>query len=396
MRRHIGVDLTPLRVSREYRRLYVAGLITSLGSQATYVTIPFQLKQLTHSPLAVGALGLFELIPLVVFGLYGGVLADRLNRRRLIITMEGLLMLATAVVLVNAVVPHPQVWVLYGDAFVAAAVSSLQRPSIEALNQAFVPHELQRAASTLANIRYSTASIIGPALGGLIAVAASPGFVYGANLVTFAVSLVLLSGLSRQLAPASAEDSDRAALRAGLAFLRSRPDIVGTYIIDLLAMTFAFPVAMLPFVAARFPETYALSLLYCGLPAGALVFTLLSGAGGSGRRRGRRRPVGDPAGHDVERVHPPRGARPHGGDGDDFVLARSHRRSVPRRGHGRLDESALLADLRRPGLQRFGGRRGGGPAVAVALRRAPRPQRRARARTAGERRMVSRAPAPSI
>lgn len=277
MRRHIGVDLTPLRVSREYRRLYVAGLITSLGSQATYVTIPFQLKQLTHSPLAVGALGLFELIPLVVFGLYGGVLADRLNRRRLIITMEVLLMLATAVVLVNAVVPHPQVWVLYADAFVAAAVSSLQRPSIEALNQAFVPHELQRAASTLANIRYSTASIIGPALGGLIAVAASPGFVYGANLVTFAVSLVLLSGLSRQLAPASAEDSDRAALRAGLAFLRSRPDIVGTYIIDLLAMTFAFPVAMLPFVAARFPETYALSLLYCGLPAGALVFTLLSG-----------------------------------------------------------------------------------------------------------------------
>jgi len=277
VKQHFGVDLTPLRVSKEYRKLYVAGLITALGSQATYVTIPYQLKELTHSPLDVGALGLFELVPLVVFGLYGGVLADRLNRRRLIITMEALLMLATAVVLVNALLPHPQVWILYVDAVVAAAVSSLQRPSIEALNQTFVPHELQRAASTLANIRFTSASIVGPALGGLVAVAAGPGFVYGANLVTFSISLFLLSGLAHQIAPVSTDDSDRAALRAGVSFLRSRPDIVGTYIIDLLAMTFAFPVAMLPFVATRFHSTYALSLLYCGLPAGALTFTLLSG-----------------------------------------------------------------------------------------------------------------------
>lgn len=277
MKQHFGVDLTPLRVSKEYRKLFVAGLITALGSQATYVTIPYQLKELTHSPLDVGALGLFELVPLVLFGLYGGILADRLNRRRLIITMEALLMLATAVVLANALLPHPQVWILYVDAVVAAAVSSLQRPSIEALNQTFVPHELQRAASALANIRFTSASIVGPALGGLVAVAAGPSFVYGANLVTFSFSLFLLSGLAHQIAPVSFDDSDRAALRAGVSFLRSRPDIVGTYIIDLLAMTFAFPVAMLPFVAARFHSTYALSLLYCGLPAGALIFTLLSG-----------------------------------------------------------------------------------------------------------------------
>jgi MFS family permease len=277
VRRHIGVDLTPLRISREYRQLYIAGFITAMGSQATYVTIPFQLKQLTHSPFDVGALGLFELVPLIVFGLYGGVLADRMNRRTLIIIMEALLMIATSVVLVNALLPHPQVWILYADAVVAAAVSSLQRPSIEALNQTFVPHEMQRAASTLANIRYTTASIIGPALGGLVAVGAGPGFVYGANLVTFAISLYLLSGLARQLSPASHDDSDSVAMKAGVSFLRSRPDIVGTYVIDLLAMTFAFPVAMLPFVAARFHSTYALSLLYCGLPAGALVFTLVSG-----------------------------------------------------------------------------------------------------------------------
>lgn len=277
MKRHLGVDVTPLRISREYRQLYIAGFITAMGSQATYVTIPYQLKQLTHSPFDVGALGLFELLPLVVFGLYGGVLADRMNRRTLIITMEALLMVATSVVLANALLPHPQVWILYADAVVAAGVSSLQRPSIEALNQAFVPHEMQRAAAVLANIRYTAASIIGPALGGLLAVGAGPGFVYGANLVTFAISLYLLSQLAHQLPSVSNDESDRVALKVGVSFLRSRPDIVGTYIIDLLAMTFAFPVAMLPFVAARFHSSYALSLLYCGLPAGALILTLLSG-----------------------------------------------------------------------------------------------------------------------
>src|SRR6204780_3835469 len=152
----LGIDLTPLRVSTQYRRLYIAGFITALGSQATYVVVPYQLKNLTNSPLDVGALGLFELVPLVVFGLYGGVLADRLNRRRLILSMEQVLMVSTAVLFVNALLPHPQAWILYVDAFVAAGAGSLQRPSIEALNQVFVSHEMQRAASTLANIRMTT------------------------------------------------------------------------------------------------------------------------------------------------------------------------------------------------------------------------------------------------
>src|ERR1700689_1278122 len=97
----LGIDLTPLRVSTQYRRLYIAGFITALGSQATYVVVPYQLKNLTNSPLDVGALGLFELVPLVVFGLYGGVLADRMNRRRLILIMELVLMASTALLLAN-------------------------------------------------------------------------------------------------------------------------------------------------------------------------------------------------------------------------------------------------------------------------------------------------------
>ena len=276
MKRRIGVDFSPLRVSKQYRRLFLAGAVTSLGTQATYVTVPYQLKQLTHSPLQVGALGLAELLPLIVCGLYGGILADRMNRRTLIISMEASLMVVTGLILLNAVQPHPFVWVLYAAAVVSAAVASLQNPSVAALNQSLVPHDLQRASATLQMISRTISSIIGPALGGLVAVAVGPRYVYGANLVTFTVSLFVLSGLAHQLPPVSTEESDRAALRAGVSFLKSRPDIVGTYIIDLVAMTFAFPVAMLPFVAARFHETYALSLLYCGLPVGALLATVTS------------------------------------------------------------------------------------------------------------------------
>jgi MFS family permease len=247
-----------------------------LGSQATYVAVPYELKQLTHSTLAVGSIGLVELAPLVIFGLYGGVLADRLNRRRLIISMELVLMLATALLLANALLAHPLTWVLYLVAAIVASASSLQTPSVSALNQVLVSADLQRSASVLANVSSTTASIIGPALGGLLAVAFGSGSVFFANVVTFTFSLTLLFRLRATPKPLDAEESVTSSMREGLRYARSRPDIVGTYIIDLLAMTLAFPVVMLPFVATRFHETYALSILYCGLPAGALVATLTS------------------------------------------------------------------------------------------------------------------------
>jgi MFS family permease len=271
-----GVDLTPLRESAQYRRLYAAGFISMLGSQATYVVVPYQLRLLTHSTVAVGSIGLVELAPLVLFGLYGGVLADRLNRRRLIISMEVVLAFATGLLFVNALFAHPEIWILYLVAAITASASSLQTPSLSAMNQVLVAHDLQRAASTLSNVASTTASIIGPALGGLAVVAFGSGTVYLANLVTFVFSLALLVGLASTPKPAIVDGSHIAALSEGVRYAKGRADIMGTYVVDLLAMILAFPVVMLPFVAARFHEHYALSLLYCGLPAGALIATLTS------------------------------------------------------------------------------------------------------------------------
>ena len=272
----LGVDLTPLRVSAQYRRLYLAGFITFLGSQATFVTVPFQLRNLTHSPLTVGTLGLVELVPIIVFGLYGGVLADRLDRRRLIIVTEAVAMVAIGVLFANALARHPQVWIVFAADTLVVAAGSLQQPSLTALNQSLVPHELQRSAAALSMIRSTTAAIIGPAFGGLIAVAAGPAAGYVVNLVTFVASLALLVSLASTPTIKATSGTQVASLMEGLRYTRSRPDLVGTYVIDLLAMFLAYPIIMLPFVAARFHVTYALALLYCGLPVGALLATLTS------------------------------------------------------------------------------------------------------------------------
>jgi MFS family permease len=247
-----------------------------MGSQASYVTIPYQLKQLTHSPIQVGALGLVGVVPLIVFGLYGGVIADRLNRRRIVISTELAAMVTTAALLLNALLPHPQAWELYINEFLVVSIFSLQRPSIEAMNQSLVSHENQKAGSQLANLRYMIPSIAGPAVGGLAAVTLGPWSVYAANLTTFTLSLFFLRALDEMPIEKSNGESQREAVSAGISYAKSRPDIVGTYIVDLLAMFLAFPIAMLPFVAERFHYRFTLSLLYCAIPVGAVLGTMTS------------------------------------------------------------------------------------------------------------------------
>jgi MFS family permease len=268
------LDLSPLRGSKQYRRLYVAGLFSALGGQATYVATAYQLRQLTHSTLEVGALGLVELVPLLFFGLYGGVIADRWDRRRVIILSEATLMLATSLLVANSFIHHPSVVAIFVlDAFIVAS-GSIQTPSISAMNQILVPHDQQRAASQLNVLRGTAMSIIGPALGGLLAVLVGPGWAYVFNLVTFVFSIGLFVTLAKVTAMGDRRDSQTALMREGVRYAKTRPDIVGTYLVDLLAMTLAYPVVMLPFVAAHFHETYALSLLYCALPGGAFLATL--------------------------------------------------------------------------------------------------------------------------
>jgi len=120
----IAVDLTPLKKYRELRLLFTSGLITRFGSMITYVALPFQIKELTNSYIAVGAMGAVEIIPLIIFSLYGGVLADAIDRKRMILMTEAVALIASCILLGNSLLSHPHLLPLY---FVAAAFSALAR-----------------------------------------------------------------------------------------------------------------------------------------------------------------------------------------------------------------------------------------------------------------------------
>ncbi len=244
------VDLSPLRASRDFRLIFASGLVTYLGSMITYVALPFQVAELTGSFLAVGLIGLAELVPLVLFGLYGGALADAVDRRVMVVTTEIASAVLVATLLVNSLLPTPQLWVLYVVAMLLAAVDGLQRPSLEAMIPRVVAHDQLAAAAALTSVRWQLGSIVGPAIGGLLLSAGGAVAAYGVDVATFIVSIVLLWRL-RSIRAARAGD-ERPSLRHivdGVRYAWTRKDLLGTYAVDLIAMTFAFPYALFPFLA---------------------------------------------------------------------------------------------------------------------------------------------------
>jgi MFS family permease len=274
----LQMDVTPLRRSRPFRLLFAGGSVTSLGSMITYVAIPFQVAQLTGSFIAVGLIGLAELLPLIVFGLYGGSLADRLDRRRVVIVGEVGAGVLVTILCVNSLLPSPQLAVIYVVAMLFAAVDGLQRPSIDALLPRLVAHDQLSAAGALNSLRMNGAALAGPALGGLILSVWGPAAAYAIDGVTFLVAITIFLRLP-SVAPSRimATGSSLRHIGAGMRYAWGRKDILGSYTVDLAAMTFAFPFALFPFVAAEFDAAWALGLLYSAGFAGGLVFSLSSG-----------------------------------------------------------------------------------------------------------------------
>ena len=274
----LAIDLSPLRDLRAFRLLFLSGGISSLGSMMTYVAIPFQMATITDSYLAVGLIGLAELVPLIVFGLFGGSLSDRLDRRRVVLAAEVAAMLTSGVLLVNALAPSPSIAVLYLVAVLFAAIDGLQRPSLDAILPRVVPHDRLSGAAALKSASRDASALVGPAIAGLLLAAVGPALVYGIDVATFAVSLILLLRLPAILP--SVDESGESVITHigdGLRYARGRRDILGTYAVDLAAMTFAFPYALFPFVAIEYGAPWALGLLYSAAAVGSLAFVLTSG-----------------------------------------------------------------------------------------------------------------------
>ncbi|HEX2184257.1 MAG TPA: MFS transporter, partial [Chloroflexota bacterium] len=247
--RQVSIDLSPLRDSRDYRLLFASGVITMFGTFITLVAVPYQMKELTGSYLAVGLVSLAEFVPMVVCGLWGGAIADALDRRKIIVLSELGLLVTSAALMVNALLPNPQIWVLYVVGAISTGLASLQRPSMEAVFQQVVKHEQQGAAAVLSSLRWNFGAIVAPALGGLLVTSAGPAAAYGVDALTFLLSLALLWRIG-SLPPA--EDAAPASLKSlveGVRYAVGRSDLMGTYLVDIAAMVFAMATALFPFLA---------------------------------------------------------------------------------------------------------------------------------------------------
>ena len=272
-----AIDLTPLKKYPDFRNLWTAGLISYFGSMITFVALPFQLKELTGSYLAVGLLGAVEVIPLIAFGLYGGVLADSVDRKKMVWATEAGALILVAILLGNSLLPNPSIALIYIVAALFAVVNGLQRPSMDAMLPRLVSHEDLPAASALLSLRWQLGVIVGPTIGGIIFATFSITVGFGLDIATYLVSLAFLARV-RSIPPIKeAEKPSLAALFDGVKYAFRRKDLLGTYIIDLAAMTLAMPMALYPFWADELQAPWALGMFYAAITVGSVVVTLTSG-----------------------------------------------------------------------------------------------------------------------
>ncbi len=284
--RGLLLDLTPLR-GREFRLLFLGQLVSMFGSMITFVALPFQMYELTESTLAVGAIGICQFVPIVTVALVSGALADAVDRRTLVRLSELGSAVVVGVLLANSLLAQPQEWVLFVCAALLAGFFALLRPPLHALVPRVVPREQLKAAMALEWLRGDVGMIAGPALGGLLIAAFGVPVTYGADLVTFLVSLGFLS-LMRASPPAP--DADAPSLRSiveGLRYARSRPELLGTYLVDINAMFFGMPQALFPAIAAGYGGAEVLGLMLAAPAVGSLLVALFSGWTRHVHRHGR-------------------------------------------------------------------------------------------------------------
>jgi len=271
------IDISPLRVSRDYRLLFFGQLISAFGTAISFVVLPVQVYQLTGSTLLVGLLSATEFVLILFMAFIGGAYADFIDKRRMLRLTEIGQTIVTAILVSNAFLPRPQVWVLFVCAALHAGLMALQRPSFESLLQKIVPLEMMAAVSALNSLRWNLTTIIGPSVAGIILARYGAGTAYSIDLVTFVSSLIAVFLI--RAAPAAAQIGDRPTLRSvgeGLSYAWRRKELLGTYLIDMNAMFFGMPTALFPAMAAQFGAG-TVGFFYAAPSVGALVATVTSG-----------------------------------------------------------------------------------------------------------------------
>jgi MFS family permease len=286
------LDLSPLRDSRPFRVLWLGEVVSHVGRHITVVALPFQVYELTGSPLAVGLIGLAQVVPLVALSPVGGALADAMDRRKLMLLTQSGLVLTSLLFIVGALVERPPLWFLYLVAAASAALTALDSPARIAAIPNLVGRERLSAALALNQVLFQVSDIAGPAIGGLLIARAGLVWAYAADALSFLAAIAAILALPR-LPPQRAEGDPLVrgfdSIRQGFRYLRGRKVLQSTFVIDLDAMIFGMPRALFPVLALDVFRVGAqgLGLLYAAPAAGALAGALLTGWVRHVRHQGR-------------------------------------------------------------------------------------------------------------
>ena len=264
-------------------------VVSAIGNQVTRVALPFQVYTLTGSPLAIGILAGVQLVPILIFSLGGGAIADAMDRRRLLLFTTTGLAATSAVFVALALTPAPSVLVLYVVAFVASGLAAVDQPARSSSTPRLVPAERLPAAIALAQLNFQIASVLGPALGGIVIAAAGLPAAYAIDVATFGASFVAVAGIAPLPPLGQVARPGIAAIREGLSFAWRRRAIAAIFAIDLDAMIFGMPTSLFPVLALGVYHGGAaeVGLLNAAPAAGALVGAALSGWISGIRRPGR-------------------------------------------------------------------------------------------------------------
>jgi len=287
--RELAVDVTPLRRSPRFRMLWCGQLVSMTGRQITTVALPFQVYGETRSPLAVGALGLFQVVPLVSVSLFGGAVADSVDRRRLLLGGNVLLAGCSGLLAAGALLGSPPLAFLYGVAALAAGLSAVEQPARSATVPNLVPRDQLAAALALMFGIFQVTLIAGPALGGLIIGRFGLGTAYLVDVASFAAAVAAAARIGPQPPATANREPPLRAIAAGMRFARRQEAIIGGFAIDLAAMIFGMPRALFPVLAATTFHTGpgGLGLLYAAPAMGGVAAVASTGWVGRTRRQGR-------------------------------------------------------------------------------------------------------------
>jgi MFS family permease len=276
MLKHLTIDITPLKVSRDYRLLFFGQLISFFGTMMSFVAINWQMYELTQSSAMVGYIALAEFFPMFILAFVGGAIADAFDRRKILRLTEFGQVLTTAILLVNSLLPNPQISLIFVAAAFHAGLAALQRPAFESYIQKVIPPEQMQAVMALNSMRYSIGAIISPAIAGIIATSFGVSIAYAIDFVSFGATILALYLVNAVPLHENADKPSVKSIVEAWKYAFRRQYLVGTYLIDMAAMFFAFPYALFPALATIYGEKY-LGLFPAAIALGAFLASATSG-----------------------------------------------------------------------------------------------------------------------